>query len=56
MLLKQMMKSGHHNMMLLLPAGHLSVQYILQCKADLSERRSMALADNLHVLWEPRLD
>lgn len=39
----------------LLSAGHIAVQHILQCKAHLSERRSMALADNLYVFWEPRL-
>lgn len=38
-----------------LSADHIAVQHILQCKAHLSERRSMALADNLYVFWEPRL-
>ena len=37
-------------------AGHLTVQHILQRKAHLPERRSMAFADNLYVFWEPRSD
>lgn len=44
--------------LLLMPiaaAGHLTFQHILQCKADIPERGSMALVDNLHVLWKPRL-
>lgn len=34
--------------------GDYTIQHILQCKAHIPEGRSMAFADNLHVLWKLR--